>query len=176
MVWVMWAYVVHLPSSFGIHLHPRRRPIDKIWDDEYGELGLWQSLLLMLVQFGFAGIHIAAWNFDFPTRTEAMLWHISTVYIFASIIMTWFIFAYAFEIEPRIVRNWRSGPLLEKVSRSSRLQDGLPPLSAMPTIVLGALYIVARVYIIVEDVTNLRDLPASAFSSVDWSNLIPHLW
>ena len=173
---VMWAYVVQLPSSIGIHLHPRRRPIDKIWDDEYGELGLWQSLVLMLVQFGFAGIHIAAWNFDFPTSVEAMLWHISTVYVFASMIMTWLIFAYAFEIEPRIIRNWRSGPLLEKVSHSSRLQDGLPPLSAMPTIILGALYILARAYIIVEDVANLRDLPASAFNSVDWSNFIPHFW
>ncbi len=53
--------------------------------------------------------------------------------------------------------------------------DETAPLFCIVTLVpLGILYICARLYILLEDIVNLRDLPASAYSSVDWSSFLPH--
>jgi hypothetical protein len=79
---------MRLGASLGLHFHPRKRPLDKVWDDEFIELGLWGNVVLAVVQFGFAAIHMAAWNFHFPTGTEAFLWHLSCLYILGSMAAT----------------------------------------------------------------------------------------
>ena len=40
---------------------------------------------------------------------------------------------------------------------------------------VGPLYIIVRAYMIVEVFLSLRALPPSAFQSVQWSSLIPHV-
>ena len=39
---------------------------------------------------------------------------------------------------------------------------------------IGSFYLLARAFIIVEDIIELRSLPASAYSSVDWQKFWPH--
>ncbi|KAG7293348.1 hypothetical protein NEMBOFW57_003396 [Staphylotrichum longicolle] len=104
---VIWHYCVQWPAKFGVPFHPLKRPIDKVWDDEFGELGVLGNFALMIVQLGFSGIHIAAWNFHFPTRTEAFLWHLTSVYIMASMVATWALLSYSFELHPKLVDCWR---------------------------------------------------------------------
>jgi len=41
--------------------------------------------------------------------------------------------------------------------------------------VCGLAYALARVYLVVEAVISLRSLPANAYDTPDWSQLIPHL-
>ena len=40
---------------------------------------------------------------------------------------------------------------------------------------LCAMYSISRLYILVEDVIGLRQLPESAFKTVDWANFLPHI-
>ena len=50
------------------------------------------------------------------------------------------------------------------------------PLKALlPATLTGIIYVLARVYIIVEDFAGLRALPPSAFNTVDWTKVIPHI-
>jgi hypothetical protein len=49
------------------------------------------------------------------------------------------------------------------------------PLKAIiPITLLAASYTVARAYILLEDLVNLRAQPASAFATVQWANFLPH--
>jgi hypothetical protein len=200
---VIWHYCFKVVAGgLGIHFHPRRRPIDKIWDDCFPEVGFWGNAVLACVQLGFAGIHIAAWNFHFPTSQEAMLWRISSLYIIWSMLMTWLMLAWSFQLHPWVQQRWdsfvlkgTSSPSLEpkeitiaaKRTGLRRLKErlcnnptGYPmnqqiPLMTVLTVPLGSLYIVARLYIILEDVINLRSLPTSAYKAIDWNVFLPHI-
>ena len=169
----IWSYLWHIPEHLGIHLHPRKRPIDKIWDDEFTEVGFFGSFVLAFVQFGFAGIHVAAWNFHFPTDAERLLWHVATLYIVASMVLTWLILSYAFDFRLRIREYWDPGLKGERQSLPG-IHESDVPFSSKLTIPLGALYMFARASILLEDLVNLRQLPVSAYSSVNWNAFIPH--
>ncbi|KAL1978255.1 hypothetical protein VTN31DRAFT_1114 [Thermomyces dupontii] len=50
------------------------------------------------------------------------------------------------------------------------------PLKAiLPMYVAGFLYCQARAYIFIEDIIELRSLPKSAYRTVDWSSMLPHI-
>jgi len=185
---VAWDWTMRVGSACGVDFHDTKRPVDKVWDDEFAELGLSGNLVLALIQFSFAGIHLAAWNFRFPTACEKALWHIATVYLVISMVLTWSLLGYSFEVHPKVLKWWtgtrkgdKEGPsssseLNEKKSTHSRWSRyEKPHWIAMLCFPLGGLYIYARAYIFLEDLINLRELPASAYEAVDWSSLIPHL-
>ncbi|KAM7214983.1 hypothetical protein V8F06_009660 [Rhypophila decipiens] len=201
---LIWRYCFNIPNSLRVHFHPTERPITKIWDDQFLDLPPWANVLLALAQFGFAGIHFAAWNFYFPTHDERFLWHLSSIYIPCSMVCTWIVLHWAFEIWPRIsdqlenpntatkssvfhahiYSRWNSSKpyhLLRRISQRlcnnspNRDPDETVPLLTVVVLVpLGVLYLFARFYVILEDFYNLRDLPASAYNSVDWGTIIPH--
>jgi hypothetical protein len=45
------------------------------------------GLLFRCVVFG--GIHVVAWNFDFATRIELILWRVASVWCTAFTLLTW---------------------------------------------------------------------------------------
>lgn len=193
---VTWDWAMSVGSACGVDFHNAKRPVDKLWDDEFAELGVSGNLTLAFIQFSFAGIHLAAWNFRFPTPWERALWHGATVYLIVSMVVTWFLLGYSFEAHPKVLKWWtgkrkggkearpagsRSSELNEEKkekkksthSRWSRYER--PHWIAMLCFPIGGLYIFARAYIFLEDIINLREVPASAYEAVDWGSLIPHL-
>ena len=50
------------------------------------------------------------------------------------------------------------------------------PLRLMiPIYIIGTFYCLARIYILVADILEMRSLPTSAYATVDWLKVIPHL-
>jgi len=50
------------------------------------------------------------------------------------------------------------------------------PLEALlPGMALAALYSMARLYVLVEDIISLRALPPSAYDTVDWPSFFLHI-
>lgn len=198
----VWRYSFNIPNYLGVHFHPMQRPITKVWDDQFYDLTLGASALLAVVQFGFAAIHFGAWNFHFPSNGERLMWRISCIYIICSMVCTWFTIYLTFVAWPWIVgllevqhstkpsrlsrayRRWRSsslGRLLGRISKkicnnsTNKDPDERVPLFAVLILIpLGVLYLCTRMYIILEDIINLRDLPASTYKSIDWSAFLPH--
>lgn len=198
----IWRYCFNLPGYVGFHFHPVERPIANIWDDQFYYLTPGANALLASVQFGFAAIHFAAWHFYFPSDGERLMWRVSSIYVACSMACTWVLIYWKFMAWPWIARwlegrqatnptlvsraysRWRSSMpcrLLGRVSKAicNDSTNGGPdeavPLSAIVTLIpLGALYLCARMYIILEDIINLRDLPTSAYNSGDWSAFLPH--
>lgn len=93
------------------------------------------------------GVHIAAWNFAFPTWLESILWRVSSIYC------TGFFFFFAI-----------LGIALYEARR----------FQAIIYQILISLYVLARAYLIVEMFRTLCFLPPDAYIST-WAANIPHL-
>jgi hypothetical protein len=109
----------------------------------------WLEYLAMV--FGatvFGGIHVAAWNFVFPSRVELIFWRCTSV------------FSAAFGLVVIVAG------LLQA---SSRFADTLRLIS-----VVTVLYIICRLFLLVEILRTLCFLPPDAYIST-WTSSIPHV-
>ena len=88
------------------------------------------------------------------------------------------------DIESNIVGKLATGHVVEiesetaSPSRPPRVHPyslPIPRHTLLVTIPLGAFYCLFRLFILFEDLFSLRQLPASAFQTVDWAQVIPHL-
>lgn len=106
----------------------------------------WVAIIITCVAFG--ALHIAAWNFYFPSPIEKLLWRIS------SILCTGLVFCLIFLVlQPIAKRRWLD-----------------IPFSAM-----SCLYILVRTYMFVEMFASLRAVPESVYQTPQWSQYFPFL-
>jgi hypothetical protein len=197
-----WTYWMNILRKLGIVFVSKRRPIRHIQDDNFPPLSRSTMAILFLIQTIYAGIHIAAWNFHFPTPTESLLWHISTLYIMGSVIFGWVFDLYP-HLHPKLRNQLRLRRLAEPQDLEARSGDeyfssirakmrsfaeglrnnspGRDPALAVPLKVLipmtalAAVYCFARAYTLVEDIVSLRCQPANAYDSINWSAFLPHI-
>ena len=78
---------------------------------------------------------------------------------------------------PSVERDKRRRSVAEKLRNISTPLD--PELKVhlsifIPMTIGSAVYCILRMYIWVEDIIGLRDLPPSAFETVEWTKYIPH--
>jgi hypothetical protein len=95
----------------------------------------------------FGGIHVAAWNFTFPGKVELILWRVASIYctVFFVLFILLVVLLDRFE--------WFDNQTRRLVS---------------------SLYVLARVFMIVEMFRTLCFLPPDAYTST-WATNIPHL-
>ena len=137
------------------------------------------TLLLTLWLLGslYGGIHLALWNYDFPTRVESRLWKISAVTLgsvpalFVPLVL--------------LIDAFGRAPFLP--SPTDRLRNIFPRfcsgvtkmlVSGVPQILWPAalIYIFARIFIVVESFISLRHVPIGVYEGgLGWSKYIPHL-
>ncbi|KAK4463590.1 hypothetical protein QBC42DRAFT_265166 [Cladorrhinum samala] len=169
---------------------PPERPIQRIPNDRFpmNPYGV-QEYLLCLATLLFTAIHVAGWNFSFPTTTEKILWRVSSLILFGVTAVFWVLETAASWI--RLGRwKWlylwvtdRSAiPEFERAQERELQEEEKRDLSTLPlawefwTIgVVAFLYGVARIYMIVEAFLELRDMEATAYVNVNWSAYLPHI-
>lgn len=140
--------------------------------------GTTMSILVSIMGLVFGAIHCIAWSFNFPSITELIIWRVSAVvvvaWIAASLIMlmaqlcfvdqTWddggANYTEKFDLERR---PWIKVAMVIKVVFFSIITAGVP------------VYVIARLALLIEAFTTLRDLPPEAYRVVEWSSLIPHI-
>jgi len=113
------------------------------------------GLLLFSTSAGalYSLLHLTKWNGPwFPTDAEHRLWQISCVVGFTSIVPIELLFSI-----PYIGKGFFRYLLIVLCSIS------------------WAVFIAARWFIIIESFLSLRALPHDAFTTVQWSNAIPHI-
>ena len=98
----------------------------------------------------FGAIHVAAWNFDFPTPIERTLWHIASVLSTALLLamyLSLLINEYFVRIPQLLIKIWN--------------------------ICFGGLYLVARLFFLAEILRALFYLLPDTFVTT-WATSVPH--
>lgn len=117
-----------------------------ISNDESFYYGFGRTAGFIIGSASFGALHIAAWNFIFPTRAEQIIWQ--TTSLFCTLIYP----------------IYAALPLIL-------------PRGATPEVIYvmgSALYVLARLFLIVEIFRTLCFLPPSAYVAT-WASNIPHV-
>jgi hypothetical protein len=118
--------------------------------------------VLAFAAAAYGALHIAAWNDYFPTRVERILWITCSVTIGSSGIFFWLLFWARQTVEKIDV-------IADQISRSNKL------LTIVGRYILAPIFILARVYLVVEAFVSLRRMPIEVYKTPEWSNYFPHL-
>ncbi|MCJ1446973.1 MAG: hypothetical protein MMC23_007481 [Stictis urceolatum] len=166
---------------------PPSRPIQHIPNDHFptNPYGV-QEYFLCFATLVFTSIHVAGWNFAFPSIAEQRLWRVCSLIMFGVTAMFWILETMAswvrlgrwrwlyFRLFDR--KRLRSYEERKDEERLDRDPASLPlPWEFWSIAPIALLYGVARIYLIVEAFLELRDLEASAFVNVNWAKYIPHI-
>jgi len=111
----------------------------------------------------FGGLHCLAWNFDFPTPAEQLLWRICSVMITC--------------LPPLAILPlglWmRLNPVLSNLRRGSPLPLAKAVVASILISLFLVPYVLARLFLLVEVFRSLFFLPPEAFVET-WSGSFPH--
>ncbi|KAF4784190.1 hypothetical protein HER10_EVM0005233 [Colletotrichum scovillei] len=144
-----------------------------------GEELTWYNLLRTgIFPIIYGGIHLSAWNYDFASRQEEIMWKVSCLIIVGFIPWVGLYFLF-FAYVGRPLRVYIDPDLLAEEVQKSPLSVG----SRMAGIcILGftvslfaAVHFFARVFIVVEAFISLRQVPIGVYSMPSWIQMIPHL-
>jgi hypothetical protein len=122
------------------------------------ENGTGYGLLIGSLLFG--GIHLAAWKFDFPTGIEQMLWRITSLYCTSlgpSVSLT-------------AIIDQALSPITSKyITKATGVK-----ISHFVSTMWITLYVLARLYLLVEVFRTLLFLPPDAYIYT-WATNVPHI-
>ncbi|KAK4447261.1 hypothetical protein QBC34DRAFT_410195 [Podospora aff. communis PSN243] len=173
----------------------------------FGGMGRHWRMFLVFAFMGFlyGGLHCLAWNLQFPSKVERVLWRIAAVGVAATgPIMA---LAYLWELHGPSVRHpvhfasrrfeaasrWiQSAPTDatgRKLAKQLRSHSLFGPMGFLLSLLWGGLillfdillplvlvaYTLARVYLVAESVRGLWYLPDSVLSVPEWSKFVPHI-
>ena len=131
-----------------------------------GQFGLVMGMVLWSVSMVYGGIHAAAWDTYFPSGVESKMWRFSSLYISSSGLL-WCIIN-------MLAKLWK--PFDDYWNRT--VLPHPPFAKSIPLVaccaVCGTMYVLVRAFLVIEAFISIRHLPASAYETPDWSQLIPH--
>ena len=143
----------------------QERPLSRIPNDRDPRLhNIYMVLSITFPTAAFSLLHLIGWHFDFPTNLELLLWR------WTCVSMTLVLGLYCITEAASIIRDGYTTSGLTTLN-GYKLRWPTNLLFFIP----GALYMFARVVVIVETIISLRLLPAACFQTVQWSELLPHL-
>lgn len=144
--------------------------------------GFWvEELALTLVGFVYGGLHLAAWDYTFPTNAEQTLWKIASVLTAGSVLGFFSTIIVGFWGR-WVWKFWRQtdkkgGP--EIVKWLLKLGEVLSAIFILIFCVGFCLAfipcILARLYLLIESFIAMRKLPVGSYDVVYWSRFLPQL-
>lgn len=122
----------------------------------------------------YGGVHLSAWNFEFPTPEEHLLWKITCFIIAGAAVVLVSVALMIFVVGPSIG---------SEVDYYTGFGDGdEKPLTIILWViyeitgaVILVLYVCARLYIVVESFLSLRRVPIGLYYTPSWLQMIPHI-
>ncbi len=180
------SWALNVQPFMNMPVSPHERPMPRFGNDRLPNMNGGHETLLCLATLAYAAIHLAGWNFTFPTHVERVLWRASSMFIFGNTVVFWICeTAAAWHRKGRWQRFFyrifdpsktEEVEFARQLSSSQQEPKQLPLAWEFWSITpLAIIYAAARVYLIVEAFMGLRSLEPSAYLNVNWSNWIPHI-
>lgn len=123
------------------------------------------SIAIFLV---VGAIHLAAWNFYFPSVFERWAWRICSVVITTIIPLSWVVTAVLLRV---VSHQWWDGTedkdMLKEFKTTRWIGKGMQGCAL-------AIYSLARLYLLVEVFMGLRASPVGVYKTPEWTNYLPH--
>ena len=129
--------------------------------------GFVMGMIVWFASMAYGGLHATAWNGHFPSDVEMWLWRGSSICIAGSG-LTWLLINLLARTFEGFKAYWG------KVESLRAHWTSLVGLGTLATI-CGLAYLMARIFLVVEAFISLRKLPAAAFDTLQWTQLVPHL-
>ena len=143
----------------------QERPLPRIPNDRDPRLhSLGMILSITVPTATFSVLHLIAWDFDFPTKVELLLWRWTCVSM--TIVLGVYCVTEAVSI---VAEDYTTSGLTTLGEYKLRWPTNI--LFLVP----GFLYMCARLIVIIEILISLRLLPVGCFQTVQWTELFPHL-
>lgn len=107
----------------------------------------------------FGSIHFIAWNFEFPTPVERILWRLSCCILISIPLLSTAMYFIT----------------LHNARRDSETDTKTNALLRPVTTMCVLLYTLARLYLMTEVFRSLAYAPPSTFHEIDWPSAVPHV-
>ena len=121
----------------------------------------WRSLTMVnIVGTVYGFFHLQAWNFQFPTVVEQYLWRISSLGVILGCPLAMAL----------ALTTWKYSRFID-----FRWRDWWVVITKSATLLAVGLYMVARLFLIVEAFLSLRVVPVGVYSKVEWTSYLPHI-
>jgi hypothetical protein len=131
----------------------------------FGGTGMMVPLILTIVFLVYGGVHLLAWQYNFQTNAEGIMWRIASTITAASGLII---------LVPRIA------VLLDNLSRSKH--SLLARVGTIVSVAYSVLIflsigveIIARSYLVVESFRALPNSPSSVYEIPRWTAYFPHI-
>ncbi|KAI1632907.1 hypothetical protein F4809DRAFT_625556 [Biscogniauxia mediterranea] len=120
---------------------------------------------MIVVSLIFGACHLIAWNWSFPSQIERLLWQVAS--IGSTVLPVLFPVVQVLRGAGEDLGRGRS------YSRTMYRFRNWKKWLFYGLVVFP--YFVCRIYLLVEVLAGLRDMPQGAYASVQWSNYLPHV-
>lgn len=123
----------------------------------------------------YGGLHLVAWNAPFTSQTQRLLWEVSGLAV-ASSGPAILIVAATDSVLPKLRKIRRRANISVTLKTFFDRVADIAFNGAFIVIVAGAaLYVLARIYLVVESFISFAYLPESAFNQPRWVGYFPHI-
>ena len=165
--WLYWKRRDKFMNFGGLE----RRPIPRVPNDlVQPPLTLALAVPMWMLTISYAAIHVAGWNYSFPTSIEVYVWRCSSVTMFVVLFLWGLVEVLAvkpgFNFTITLLGIWEKRTTKNTFFRKWAV-DGPATLSAMS-------YFVARTVLVAETLASMRLMPGSVYQTVQWTNFLPH--
>ena len=189
---LLWKYCVEiLRRMHAIHSYPKSRPAQHISSFTFPKSSSHLLMIPLLVGGVYGAIFLSAWNFYFPSEVEQLLWRICSSTLMALVVIAGICEKLVnttqkdteddltYTSSKRFAKSTSkdSGILANRYHNNSPTKDPhlyVPIRSLLLGLPFMALYCICRAILLLEDVISLRELPASTFKNVSWTQFLPH--
>lgn len=118
------------------------------------------SLMLIVLPIAYGGIHLAAWNFQFASNVEGLLWKIACIDTMATYLAI------------RAVETTRN---ISDSSIWSFRGFFIALCLLLFSIGFNILFFLSRIFLLVESFIGLRHVPVGVYAALPWVQNIPHI-
>ncbi len=120
------------------------------------------TILFYALPIPYGCVHLAAWEFEFPTAIESLLWKISGFIIVSLFSASVSILLLIIILATCVLANYDADKISDRFSKQ---------LGKFMMLV----FMLSRLYIVVEAFVSLRAVPIGVYWTPAWVQMIPHV-